>query len=745
MTIQQILSSAVLSTLITANLAAEPAKPDFTTERPTYGRWTSSALGGGGFIMGVRFTEADADRLWAHTDVGGIYRSDDGGMSWRNATYTLPYGLDPAEHPDAAPLGDRGLMYVRDMVADPDEPDRAIILVGYEWSPDYGLYVTDDGGETWDNVQPMWAVGDTPHRAYGRGLIRDPSNPTTLYASGRGQGVFRSTDDGDTWTSLGGPEVLTVDLDVAIDDPETLYLSAVAFEDVTRGKGQMPGGLWRSSDGGANWDKIHDRDTYEFEQDPQNPGTLFGIFDDGHTVERSDDGGETWTRSMDDLIVAPDGTRSYNPEHFRYSGLTTGPDFLLLTSAQGDIYRRDDDRWIRVERESVTHPDDWFGFTEQDEASWAPWTNTMNSATGVYVHPLDPENTWWMTDWFSVYKTTDGGETWTNRTNGIEETYVHMLVGDAGDPTRLHLGVADMGYFNSDDAGGHFIRPKREVITNNIAALTTTPAQPGRVYAVGPKPPVGDWYAGHVFISDDHGETWTSSRMQGLPEIDPGGYRANDIAALPAERDTVYLGVSGDLAKRGGLYVSRDGGHSWTLDGEGFPASGDFFVAQIWDAGPTIALAADGTQLVASPTLGTLLRRQGKEGTWQEISSPVDEGLYHLAADPHQADRFFAAVKYGGIYRTDDDGETWQKLDLPASTPGASHLILDPRQPGRLAAGTPRGVILSDDGGQTWTVLDRSLPGRVDWNSGAFVRTEDGTTRLAVGSGGTGVFWTEIE
>jgi len=734
----------VLSAILAVTLTdAQPVS--LSSERPTYGRWTSSALGGGGFVMGVHFTEADPDRLWAHTDVGGVYRSDDGGNSWRNATYTLPYGLDPAERSDAAPLGDRGLMYVRDMVGDPDEPDRAIILVGYKWSPDYGLYLTEDGGATWRNVQEMWSVGDPLHREYGRALVRSESHPETLYAASRGQGVFRSDDDGATWRSVGGPKIKPTDLDIHPSDPDKVWLTAVAFDETVRGMGRLAGGLWKSEDGGATWKQHSKRDTFEIMQDPADPGVLWGIFENGYKIERSADGGVSWTPMMEGLMAAPSGADSLNPENWRYQGLAVAGGSVMATSAKGDVYRLAGKRWQRVGPQTVHEPEDWHSYTAADHAEWAPWVNTMNSATGLYPHPADPENTWWITDWYSVYQTTDGGKTWNNQTNGIEETYVHTVVPDAADPARVHLGVADIGYFRSKDAGDRFIRPKREPITNNVASITTTPAQPGRVYAVGPNPPVGGWYAGRVFISDDHGDTWRTSPMNGLPEISEGGYHANDIAACTVEKDTVYLGVGGDLSKQAGLYVSRDGGESWQRDTAGFPTEGEFFVHEIWESGPMIALAQDGTQLIVSPKRRMMLRRDAAGEEWQRAKYPTDGELVHLAADPHRPGRFYGAVKYAGIFRTDDHGQNWSRLDLPDSTPGAAHLILDPHQSDRIAAGTPRGVILSSDAGDTWEVLDRSLPGRVDWNSGAFVLTPDGTTRLIVGSGGTGVFWTEVE
>ena len=108
---------------------------------------------------------------------------------------------------------------------------------------------------------------------------------------------------------------------------------------------------------------------------------------------------------------------------------------------------------------------------------------------------------------------------------------------------------------------------------------------------------------------------------------------------------------------------------------------------------------------------------------------------FGVSADPHHAGRFNIGVKSSGLYRSDDGGQTWRKLNAP----GVSYLEIDGIKPDRIAAGTIDGVLLSRDGGETWVALDKNLPARVEWLELAFAGD-----RLLVGTGGSGVFWIDL-
>ncbi|MEO1237144.1 MAG: hypothetical protein AAFX76_10185 [Planctomycetota bacterium] len=708
-------------------------------EHRQYGDWTSSRIGGGGWIQGVRYT-SDPDRLYAWTDVGGAHRSDDGGATWRNITWTLPYG---------GTTESRGMLYVREVLPDPSDPERVLAAIGYHWSPRFGIYVTDDAGASWRRTLVAWYSGDSETRENGSVLVRDPSDDQRLWTVGLTDGVFRSDDNGETWEHVGGPSVQPSDLVVDRADPDRLWLAAAALtKGATHGRGnqpdgslRLPAGLWRTTDGGANWEVlVKDREVQRLAQDPNDADRLYAVFDDHTRVERSTDGGRTWSR-YDDGLDTGEVPGPY-PHAHRYFELVVDRGRVYAISSKGDIYRLDArwNRWTRIGPQTVHEPEGWYNATHDNPTYGTTWVNTMSAVARVSFSP-HVEGDMWMTDWFSAYHSTDGGQTWTNRTEGLEVTYIDSFEQDPTDPNFVHMGMADNGYFRSTDAGVSFRgRSTFTPITNNVKSISVPASNPQRVYAVGPNPPGGGWYAGYVFISDDKGINWRASEMKGLPKIGENNHRAHTILSPDDKPDMVFLTVTKAIGPdAGGLYVSLDAGDTWKPFSDGLPEGVDFYRHDAWRGGKELAISSNGTMLTNSIENKRLFRRAKNDTAWQEVPFPASTQINDVRADTHTPGRFYAAATADGFYRSDDDGQTWTRFDTPDEAPGIFQLIVDRVVPDRIAVGTSHGVILSHDGGETWATLDQSLPGRVDWNKGAFAGD-----RLVVGSGGTGCYWIDV-
>lgn len=97
-----------------------------------YGRWESASFGGGGYIQNVVWCPSSPGRLYAYVDIGGLYRSDDGGASWR-----MMHGGMPA--------GD-GFYSVRGLWVDPGDANRVIIAVGNQWTANRGIFLSRQSG-----------------------------------------------------------------------------------------------------------------------------------------------------------------------------------------------------------------------------------------------------------------------------------------------------------------------------------------------------------------------------------------------------------------------------------------------------------------------------------------------------------------------------------------------------------------------------------------------------------------------
>ncbi|MBV9851086.1 MAG: hypothetical protein JO250_15555 [Armatimonadetes bacterium] len=640
-------------------------------------------------------------RFYAYVDVGGTVRSDDGGRTWTMLHGHLPARLSNYE--------------VRGLTVDPRDANKVLIATGSQWSAPEGIYASDDAGRTWRKTLTAQFAGNGEDRWTGFLLTRSSRNPNIVVVASEGTGVYKSVDDGKTWRALGMTGLHLTDLRFDRTNPRRLWLCARPLRGWMGGKmTTLVGGFYRSEDGGVTWKKVLDNSPSEILQDPKEANRIYGIVE--NRVQISDDGGASWRDGSDGLPARAAGETGNSESSFQ--ALAAGPDFVLTASTKGTFYRMPSGgtHWQRIERQGLTelyygHP--WFG----------AGTGRFGQALGsITVDPHDSAR-WFFTDWFSIYRTEDAGRHWSLSDDGLETTVIHTITQDPSDPGRVHLGMADNGYFLSENGGVRFALGQG--ISNNVKCISVCPSLPARVYAVGPR--TWEWEANQVFVSIDAGRTWTRSPMTGLPDMTQ--HHCNTIAADPRDPYTVYLAVSQSVGPTsGGVYKSTDGGKSWTWMGDGLPAGQAFFTHDIWVVGREIAAAPDGALVAISRDHGQVFRWDAANNRWAAVSLALHGGPNDLAAG---RTGFFLAVGGDGVYRSADGGRIWAKV----WSGDASHLAVDVAHPDRVAAGTSDGVILSRDAGRTWTPLNRSLPYRIG-NTVAFAGD-----RLLAGSGGSGAFW----
>ena len=223
---------------------------------------------------------------------GGIFKSEDGGETWELM------GLEATE-------------VIGRIVIHPTDPNIVhVAALGHIWgsNPERGLYRTRDGGETWELVK---FISET---AGFVDVVMDPRDPDRLFAAswervrgpyflrsgGPGSGLWLTEDGGDTWTEVTGDGFPTAEkgrigLAMAPSNPDVMYAMVEA-----RGEGETTGnagnGLYRSTDGGATWEKRNSVNTRPFyysqvRVDPQDENR---VYFSSTPVRYSDDGGETY-------------------------------------------------------------------------------------------------------------------------------------------------------------------------------------------------------------------------------------------------------------------------------------------------------------------------------------------------------------------------------------------------------------------------------------------------------------------
>ena len=473
-------------------------------------------------------------------------------------------------------------------------------------------------------------------------------------------------------------------------DPEILYVTS------------FWAGLYRSEDGGKSWREVNPTSFGPLIVDPRDPDVLFGAPGFYEKVVRSVDGGRTFETDADGLLY-----QEQNPQIVSFVWHPADPDVVFAATDLG-LFRKD------------------------GASAWELIAFAGFGVTGFAIDPLSPAvwhaatNDVDLQGPGDVLISQDAGATWSRVPGEIDRAGVGPMFFD---PVRPHRVYALANCHPAVFEGGSW---KLLPIGGSRFSCTMTITEEGRLAAS-----FSDNGRQGVVVSDDGGATWTTTR--GPEDI------LIRIAAIGGE-DDVLVAAGGR-----GLWRSVDGGLTWqassrgisgfvvddiavAADGAVFASPGAEGVFRSRDTGrswqrlvrglqadargtPTLAVDPRDASVVWSGGLG-LYRSRDAGRTWQGLALPgrvEDRTVVQIAIDPTREGVVYvltyAPVGVGVlgplVYRTLDDGRTWQPL--PRLHRIASILAVAPSD-GTLYAWGEDGLFASQDAGSTWRRLQRSLP-----------------------------------
>src|SRR5271155_5784525 len=625
---------------------------------------------------------------------GGVWKSNDYGLVWRPIF-------------DDQPTQSIGAMAVS--LSNPD-----IIYVGSgeglqrpDLSVGNGMYKSTDGGKTWTRL----GLRDGQQIA---SIALDPKNPDRLfvavlghpYGPNKERGVYRSLNGGKTFDqvlykneNVGAMEVL-----LASDDPQTVYVDLWAARrppwttgNSINGKGS---GLFKSADGGNTWKQIGDGLPTEkdglgrigFTIAPSDSKRMYAIADANNRVGgvfMSNDAGATFTRVNNEQRV-----------------WSRAADF-----AEVKVHPKDKDTIFIANTSTYRSTDGGKNFTA---IKGAPGGDDYHT---IWINPEIPDIIAIAVDQGATISV-NGGQTWSSWYNQPTAQFYHVIT-DNEFPYWVYGGQQESGSIGTasrSDFGEITFRDWTTVGTEEYGYVAPDPLHPNLIYG------------GKVTVFDRNtGQTRDVSPVV----LRTGQYRFNRTAPLifsAADPHVLYLGSNV-------LFSTRDGGNSWqvispdlTREDPGVPPTLGPFV----DADPakgkhrgviySIAPSPKDADLIWAGTDDGVIQvtRDGGK-SWQDVTPPELTPWSKLAQ--MDASHFDAATVYAAvnrfrlddlqpyIYRTHDGGKTWKKVvtGLPDNEP-VNTVREDPERKGLLFAGTERSVYVSWDDGDHWQSLKMNLP-----------------------------------
>ena len=675
-------------------------------QRP--GKFQIIGPGGGGAMFHPLVSPHDANTVLIACDMTGSYITHDGGQTWR--MFNL-----------------RGVV---DFFA--FDPQDAKTMYAHAT----GLWRSNDGGEHWYLVYPSPSavkgvqlnsdhsdehiLADPDPLDTISALAIDPTDSKTLYAAaGKKEtpALFVSRDYAKTWTrqvSLPDrPHHIWVDPHSAAGS-RTIYLASAEAITVTSGTNMHSFPLpAKASDISLGFSSA------------QYP-TVYSTSEQGISI--STDGGSTWQKSSlpgKDAKVRAIATSLHHPEvaYVSYQDLQLdGKSWMGVakTTNSGAAWEL---VWKEAESPAPNIHDAWI--TERFGPGWGE--NPLN----LTVAEQDP-NLAYGTDLGRTMRTTDGGATWSAQysrkvndagwtTTGLDVTNSYGIHFDPFDPKRQFITYTDIGLFRSEDGGVSWTSSTDGVPRdwlNTTYWVVFDPKVRGRMWSVNsythdlPRPKM--WrhtavstYKGGVCRSDDGGKTWTKSN-DGMDET-----AATHILLDPTSPENARVLYVAGYGR--GVYKSTDGGHTWSLKNQGITQPEPF----VW----RLARASDGTlyAVVARRSEdgsigkigdGALYRSTDAADHWQPVTLPKGtNGPNGLAVDPRSPSRLYLAAwakatgqhgDGGGIFLSQDSGKTWkQVLDKDRHI---YDVTIDPSNPDILyAAGFESSAWRSTDRGLHWT------------------------------------------
>ena len=706
--------------MVVAIIFAQFVSVDAAIARSTVGEtqyagleWRFVGPNRGGRVNAVVGHPTERMTFYAGYTGGGVWKTDDGGVSWRN----LSDGFFE--------VGSIGALAIAESAPSVIYAGTGEHALRGDVSHGNGVYKSTDGGETWAHI----GLDETRQIAE---ILVHPTNPDIVYVAALGhfagpneeRGVYRSKDGGKSWKRVlfVSPDAGAIEIELSRKDPDLLF---AATWDVRR----FPWGIrsagedsriFRSRDGGEQWEDISGKpglprgakEKIGLGLSDAKRGRVWALVS-GETdrgVFRSDDFGDTWVKTVEHKKLL---ARTYYFNH-----MTADPQDPNIVYILNDRLWRSKDggkSFQELPHNHADHHDLWIdpndnkriidgtdGGAEISFNQGATWSTLFNQPTGqFYTLTLDnavPYNLYGaQQDWSTIAVPSRKRRTKTGVLEFYDTAYSEAgrVAIDQRDPNILY--ISDHHWllrYSKVDGGVQYVGPRDE--TNYGWGTADIKYRFNWTFPVlASKHDKRTLYTAsqYLHVSRDGGKTWTEIS----PDLTRAAPETLEKTPLPGREDASNPEYWGPL--------TRD-------------SNGDHWIATLY----TVAESPLKKQIIwtgSDDGYVHVTRNKGRD--WKNVTPPdMPEFamVTQIEASPHEPGAAFvtaSAYKMNNyetfVFRTDDFGMTWTKIvkGLPENEIMRS-INADPAIPGLLYAGGETGAYLSHDNGDNWTSIRLNLP-----------------------------------
>ncbi len=679
--------------------------------RSVDGNWTAlgpSSSNGGyeglGRINVIAFHPTDNNTYWIGSPSGGIWKTTDDGSSWTvlsdNNTVLGVSDIAVSSNYD----NDQTLY-----IATGDRDGGSVKSLGggqFRDNNSIGVLKTTDGGITWNATGLSFAASQ--HRVIYR-LLKDPTNNDILYAA-TDIGLYKTIDAGVTWNQL--TPTIFGDLEFKPGSPSTIYAST------------RTGDIYKSIDSGISFNAVLNTSLtrVELAVSPNDSSIVYAIMANFSTfggIYKSTDSGATFS-----LVYSSNLKNLLGYECDGSGNGGQGSYDLCMAVDPNDV--------------NIVHIGGVNGWKSTDGGvTWqinTHWSDTCGGTASIihadkhFLAYQNSSSTLFQCNDGGIYKTSDNGATWTDKTNGIILSQIYRISTAQTDATAVITGLQDNGsklYTTNgaweDIQGGDGM--------NCIINPTNYNNQYASLYN-GYISRTSNAWIGTTNITQDYNYNW----IHGIDNSEAGAW-VSPYVIDPDHTDTLYLGLKE-------VWKTSNQGDMWTK-------------VSNFNTGNTLrslALAPSNNNVMYAATLTQLWKTSNGGTTWDERTNGLPVGSNSITYitikndDPNTLWVTFGNYDIHRVYQSTDGGLTWTNISAGLPNVPCMSLIQNKQNTAmnELYVATDVGVYVKE-GNNNWQYYSNGLPNVLVTDLDIYYDNNVANSKIKAGTYGRGLWTSDLK